>query len=108
MQVLNTKYTINMRKIYPTSELKAVSDSASALDDKMGKIHNEVKELKNESLSEQLDEVLDLSSLTATRDKIMQGILQQLIDKPKKLTKCAGKKKVRSCNLLNGPFLYLY
>lgn len=53
MQVLNTKYTINMRKIYPTSELKAVADSASALDDKMGKIHNEVKELKNESLSEQ-------------------------------------------------------
>lgn len=67
------------------SELKAAADSASALDDKMEKIHNEVKELKNESLNEQLDEVLDLSSLTATRDKIMQGIIQQLIDKPKRL-----------------------
>ncbi|MFP7494934.1 GTP pyrophosphokinase family protein [Terribacillus saccharophilus] len=66
-------------------ELKAATDSAAALDEKMESIHNEVKELKDERENAQLDEVFDVSSMTATRDKFMQGILQQLIEKPKKL-----------------------
>ncbi|WP_340082916.1 GTP pyrophosphokinase family protein [Terribacillus sp. FSL K6-0262] len=66
------------------TELKEAADSAAALDEKMEKIHSEVKELKNKQLNE-LDEVFDVSSMTATQDKFMQGIIQQLLKEPKKL-----------------------